>query len=129
MATFDIRAIAAITITILLLTTYANATVRCNQVASALGQCTSYVLTGEGNPTVECCSGIKSLNSMATTDVEHQVVCKCLRNLVKVTAVNASVAAGLPGKCGVIVPFALSTTIDCSKYVFYWFLLTLINVN
>lgn len=129
MASFDIRAIAAITFTILLLTTYANAAVRCNQVASALAKCTSYVITGEGNPTVQCCSGIKSLNSMATTDVEHQAVCKCLRNLAKGTVINASAAAGLPGKCGVIVPFALSTTIDCSKYVFYWFFTTLINVH
>ncbi|XP_078168739.1 non-specific lipid-transfer protein-like isoform X2 [Carex rostrata] len=117
MASFDIRAIAAITITILLLigphTT--NAAISCGQVASALAQCMSYARTGQGSPTAQCCSGIKSLNSMASTGADRQSVCNCLKNLAKGTTINAKAAAGLPGKCSVSVPYAISTSTDCSK--------------
>ncbi|KAJ3704504.1 hypothetical protein LUZ61_008209 [Rhynchospora tenuis] len=117
MAGFDMRAIAAVTVAILLLTSpyAANATISCGQVASTLSQCMSYARSGQGNPPSQCCSGVRSLNSMASTSTDRQAVCNCLKNLAKSTSVNSGAVAGIPGKCGVSVPYAISTSTDCSK--------------
>ncbi|KAF3334663.1 lipid transfer protein [Carex littledalei] len=117
MAGFNIREIAAVTVAILLLSAphAANAAVSCGQVASSLSQCMSYAKTGQGKPTSACCSGIRGLNSMASSSADRQAVCNCLKNLAKSTSINAGAAAGLPGKCGVRVPYSISTSTDCSK--------------
>ncbi|KAJ3704506.1 hypothetical protein LUZ61_008211 [Rhynchospora tenuis] len=117
MASFNLRVIIAVTVAVLLLTTThtTNAAITCGQVASSIAQCMSYARTGQGNPPAQCCSGVKGLNSMATTTTDRQAVCNCLKNLAKGTTVNAGAVAGIPGKCGVSVPYAISTSTDCSK--------------
>lgn len=121
MASFDNRAIVAMTVVIFLLTAphAANAAVSCGQVASALGQCMSYAKSGQGNPSAACCSGVSSLNSMASSTADRQAVCNCLKNFAQSNSVNAGAAASIPGKCGVNVPYAISTSTDCSQYVLH----------
>jgi Probable lipid transfer len=132
MAGLDIHAFAALTVAVLLLTAphTANAAITCGQVASALSQCMSYARTGQGSPPTPCCSGIKSLNSMASTGADRQAVCNCLKNLAKGTTVNPGAAAALPGKCGVSISYAISTSTDCSKYAYhYHFIHSSIHIN
>ncbi|KAJ1688503.1 hypothetical protein LUZ63_019893 [Rhynchospora breviuscula] len=116
MACFNIRAIIAVTVAILLLTAphSANA-VTCGDVSSAVGPCLAYARNGQGSPSAGCCSGVKALNSKAKTSADRQTVCNCLKNLAKSITFNGGAVAGLPGKCGVNVPFPISTSTDCSK--------------
>ncbi|KAF3333558.1 Non-specific lipid-transfer protein [Carex littledalei] len=121
MACFNIRsvAVAAAAVAILLLTAphIANA-ITCRDVASAVAPCMTYARSGQGAPSAGCCSGVKSLNSKAATGADRQVACNCLKNLAKSVSFNAGAAAGLPSKCGVNVPFAISSSTDCSNPCF-----------
>lgn len=93
-----------------------EATITCGQVASAVGPCASYLQKG-GSVPAGCCSGIKSLNSAAKTTVDRQAACKCLKTFSgSIPGINFGLASGLPGKCGVSVPYKISPSTDCSKY-------------
>ncbi|KAH0458428.1 hypothetical protein IEQ34_013743 [Dendrobium chrysotoxum] len=93
----------------------ASAAISCGQVASSVGQCIPYV-RGTGPLTPACCSGVSKLNSLAQTTPDRQAACTCLKTLAgSISGLNPGLAAGLPGKCGVSVPFAISTSTDCSK--------------
>ncbi|GKV02301.1 hypothetical protein SLEP1_g14755 [Rubroshorea leprosula] len=87
----------------------------CNEVISGLTPCIGY-LTGSGALSSGCCSGVQSLNSAAKTTADRQAACNCLKNTAKsMTGINYGLAAGLPGKCGVNIPYAISPSTDCSK--------------
>ncbi|GFQ08746.1 non-specific lipid-transfer protein 2 [Phtheirospermum japonicum] len=87
----------------------------CGTVVSYLNPCIPY-LTGKG-PIGSCCSGVKSLNSAAKTTPDRQSVCSCLKSIAGSYSVNLGKASGLPGQCGVSIPYKISPSTDCSKYV------------
>ncbi|OMO94384.1 Plant lipid transfer protein/Par allergen [Corchorus olitorius] len=93
----------------------AQGAISCGQVAKALGPCISY-LTGKGPLVSGCCSGVKSLNGAAKTTPDRQAACNCLKsNAGSISGINYGLAAGLPGKCGVSIPYQISPSTDCSK--------------
>ncbi|KAJ3669404.1 hypothetical protein LUZ60_011354 [Juncus effusus] len=118
MASFEIRAIAAATILVLLATSLTSNALTCGQVSSNIAPCMAYARSGQGSPSAGCCSGVKAVNSMAKSAADRQAACNCLKQLAGGTSVNAGAAAAIPGKCGVSVPYAISTSTDCSKYEF-----------
>ncbi|XP_072954665.1 non-specific lipid-transfer protein 1-like [Typha angustifolia] len=90
--------------------------ITCGQVTSSISQCLSYAKTGTGMPPSGCCSGVKSLNSLAKTSADRQTACKCLKTIAgSVRGLKPAAISGIPGKCGVRVPFPISTSTDCSK--------------
>ncbi|RZC55923.1 hypothetical protein C5167_014783 [Papaver somniferum] len=92
----------------------AEGAISCGTVVSKLSPCIGY-LTGGSLP-ANCCTGVKSLYQAAQTTSERQTVCGCLKNAAKsMTNIKMSVAASLPGKCGVSIPYTFSASIDCSK--------------
>lgn len=94
----------------------AEAAIGCNTVASKMAPCLPYV-TGKG-PLGGCCGGVKGLIDAARTTPDRQAVCNCLKTLAKsYSGINLGNAAGLPGKCGVSIPYQISPNTDCSKYV------------
>ncbi|KAJ7961093.1 Non-specific lipid-transfer protein [Quillaja saponaria] len=104
---------------VLLTAPKANADIACNQIVSYLTPCISYVLNGGAVP-ANCCSGISSLNSLAKTSSDRQSVCNCLKNAIsssgiRYTDFNLGLAAGLPQKCGVNIPYKIAPTTDCSR--------------
>ncbi|KAJ3704502.1 hypothetical protein LUZ61_008207 [Rhynchospora tenuis] len=116
MACFNFRATIAATVAILLLTTpHAANAVTCSDVSSAVAPCLAYARNGQGSPSASCCSGVKSLNTKATTSADRKTVCNCLKNLAKTVSFNSGAVSSLPGKCGVSVPFPISTSTDCNK--------------
>ncbi|XP_072953855.1 non-specific lipid-transfer protein 1-like [Typha angustifolia] len=113
------RSIAAVAIVLAVLLVaaphVANA-LTCGQVASSISQCISYAKTGTGAPPPRCCSGVKSLNTLAKTSADRQTACSCLKSLAGgVSGLKPGAVAGIPSKCGVSVPFPISTSTDCSK--------------
>ena len=92
----------------------AQAAITCGQVTSSLGPCINYVKTGRDLPAA-CCSGIKSLKAAAKTTADTQAACKCIKSTVSaISGINYNIAAGLPGKCGVSIPYKISPSTDCS---------------
>ncbi|KAB1224632.1 Non-specific lipid-transfer protein 3 [Morella rubra] len=99
----------------------AKASLSCNQVVRYLTPCVSYVANGGTVPT-ECCTGIKTLYSLAQTTVDRQSVCRCLKQAVSgvpYSAYNLGLASGLPKKCNVNIPYKISPSADCNKYDSY----------
>ncbi|CAL9075102.1 non-specific lipid-transfer protein 1-like [Musa acuminata AAA Group] len=89
--------------------------ITCGQVTSDLSPCIAYA-TGKGSLTPSCCNGVKSLNSAAKTSPDRKTACACIKSLVsRVSGVNTGVVSGIPGKCGVSIPYTISPSTDCSK--------------
>ncbi|KAK0584846.1 hypothetical protein LWI29_019643 [Acer saccharum] len=98
-------------------TPMAQSIVSCDQVISNVSPCIMY-LRSIGPLTPTCCNGIKVLNSAAVTTPNRQQICNCLKNAAKsASGINPTLAAGLPGKCGVNNPFNISPSTNCALYV------------
>lgn len=96
----------------------AQAAITCGQVAGDMSPCFSYLRSG-GKPSDACCNGVKSLSGAAKTTADRQAACNCLKNLANNMgqSLNAGNAASLPGKCGVNIPYKISTSTNCATYV------------
>ncbi|KAJ8499948.1 hypothetical protein OPV22_010500 [Ensete ventricosum] len=109
--------VLALALLLLLLVTGPHVTqaITCGQVSSALSSCIPYA-TGKGSLTAACCSGVKRLNSAATTSADRKTACTCIKSLIsRISGLNTGLVSGIPGKCGVSIPYAISPSTDCSK--------------
>ncbi|XP_066357993.1 non-specific lipid-transfer protein 4-like [Miscanthus floridulus] len=102
-------------------TTPVSGAVTCAQVVRDLTPCISYAMGAGGAgsaPGQDCCAGIKSLDAAAGTAADRQATCACLKQATaSMGALKPDVVAAIPGKCGVAIPYPISRTTDCSKYV------------
>ncbi|KAL6640700.1 hypothetical protein ACP70R_021823 [Stipagrostis hirtigluma subsp. patula] len=115
MAAATKQALVALAVVAALLASEASAAITCGQVGSALGPCIAYA-TGKGTLTPGCCTGVRNLNRAASTSADRQAACRCLKSLAgSVGKINMGVVSGIPGKCGVSVPFPISMSTDCNK--------------
>ncbi|KAM1353414.1 hypothetical protein ACFX2H_032910 [Malus domestica] len=88
--------------------------ITCGQVSSSVAPCIGYLKSGGPVPPA-CCNGIRTINSLAETTPDRQAVCNCLKSLASsVSGVNPGNAESLPGKCGVNVPYKISTSTNCT---------------
>lgn len=95
----------------------AKAAISCSDVINHLVPCVSYVQNG-GTPPAACCNGVKTLYGEAQTSADRQSVCKCIKSAVNgmpYTNNNLNLAASLPAKCGLNLPYNISPNTDCSK--------------
>ncbi|CAD6255142.1 unnamed protein product [Miscanthus lutarioriparius] len=96
--------------------TSSEATVTCGQVSSAIGPCIPYAQGSGSAPSPACCSGVRSLNSAASTTADRRAACNCLKSAAaKVGGLITGNAASIPAKCGVSIPYTISPSIDCSR--------------
>lgn len=96
-----------------------KAQVTCGTVVNDLSPCISYVSYGGAVPT-NCCKGVRTLYNAARSTADRQTVCTCLKQAVggiSYTRYQLGLAAGLPGKCGLNIPYQISPSTDCSRYV------------
>ena len=94
----------------------AKAAISCGSVAGKLGPCIPYLQGKAGAVPPPCCSGVKSLNGAAQTTPDRQAACKCLKNIAGgIPGINFGLASGLPGKCGVSIPYKISPSTDCNS--------------
>ncbi|QCE03114.1 hypothetical protein DEO72_LG8g1135 [Vigna unguiculata] len=88
--------------------------ITCGQVTTSLASCINFLKNG-GQVPPSCCAGVKSLNSAAKTTPDRQAVCNCLKSAAaSISGFNANNAAILPGKCGVSIPYKISTSTNCA---------------
>ncbi|OAY44687.1 non-specific lipid-transfer protein P5 [Manihot esculenta] len=94
-----------------------RAAVTCEQVVTNLYPCINYVLRG-GQVPGQCCTGIKNLFSAAQNTPDRRTVCKCMKSAISSSGVaynsyNIGLAAGLPAKCHVNVPYKIDPSTNC----------------
>ncbi|KAG6493040.1 hypothetical protein ZIOFF_048014 [Zingiber officinale] len=96
----------------------ADAVVTCGQVASNLRPCIPYVTGKVSALPPPCCNGVRSLNSAAQTTADRRAACSCIRSQASgISGLQPGRLSGLPGSCGVHLPFPVSTSTDCSRSV------------
>ncbi|KAK8558273.1 hypothetical protein V6N13_038746 [Hibiscus sabdariffa] len=92
--------------------------IRCGQVTSSLAPCISYLRSNGGNVPPPCCNGIKSLNAAAQTTPDRQAACNCIKSSsASISGINYGLARALPGKCGVNIPYNISPSTDCKRFL------------
>ncbi|KAJ8537736.1 hypothetical protein K7X08_014276 [Anisodus acutangulus] len=85
----------------------------CTNVNTYMADCEPF-LTNKGLLGT-CCDGVKKLNAAATTTIDRQTACNCLKaDGTTIVGIDSAKAALLPVICGVSLPYAISATVDCS---------------
>ncbi|GLU17854.1 hypothetical protein SLE2022_342050 [Rubroshorea leprosula] len=88
----------------------------CGQVSVAMKPCMGYLMSGGDRPPTPCCNGVKSLVSQARTTTDRQQACECLKSAAgAMHNLKRDVAAGLPDKCGVNIPYKISSSTNCKS--------------
>ncbi|XP_057534967.1 non-specific lipid-transfer protein-like [Amaranthus tricolor] len=96
---------------------HAQAAVTCGLEATKIAGCLGYLEGGSG-PSLACCSGVEALKSAASTQADRKTACNCLKSMAAaIHNLDYGKAAGLPNKCGVSVPYAISLSTNCNAYV------------
>ncbi|KAG8374472.1 hypothetical protein BUALT_Bualt11G0135900 [Buddleja alternifolia] len=88
--------------------------ITCQTVVSSLRPCMTYLKEG-GDLPADCCGGVQSLNSAASTPADRQTACNCLKLAAKASAVQPQYAADLPSRCQVNIGYEISYNTDCAK--------------
>jgi hypothetical protein len=99
---------------------FAEGTISCQQVTEDLEPCLGDLVGDSSSPSSQCCGGVKNLDSAASTTSDRQTVCNCLKSLASsynISGEEGSNAAALPGKCGVSLPYKISTSTNCNRYI------------
>lgn len=94
----------------------------CNDVTVNMAQCLSYLMQG-GTPSTLCCSGVKNILGSAVTTVDKQTVCNCLKADAARYNINDQYAQALPGFCKVNVPYKISRSTNCARYICLYLIL------
>ncbi|KAI9153001.1 hypothetical protein LWI28_004263 [Acer negundo] len=112
---FKLQAAACVVLVCMLMGAPIAHAITCGQVASNISPCLGYIrATSPLTPT--CCNGVRSLNGAARTTPDRQQACQCLKSFASGISINYNLASGLPGKCGVSIPYTISPNTDCSRF-------------
>ncbi|CAK8575169.1 unnamed protein product [Lathyrus sativus] len=98
----------------------AEGALTCGTVTSDMSPCLGYLQApNNASPSPSCCAGVRRLLNAATTTPDRQAACNCLKAAAgAMSKLNANNAAALPGKCGVSIPYKISTTTNCNAVKF-----------
>lgn len=89
----------------------------CSQVSASMRPCINYLKNG-GTVPPPCCNGVQYLSNSARTTIDRQSICRCLVAAARSTrGLNPNLAAGLPNRCGVRLPYTISPSTNCNAYV------------
>ncbi|KOM57753.1 hypothetical protein LR48_Vigan11g078600 [Vigna angularis] len=92
----------------------------CGQVQGNLAQCIGFLQKGGFVPPA-CCSGVKNILNSSRTTPDRRAVCSCLKAAAgAVRGINPNNAEALPGKCGVNLPYKISASTNCNRYIYYF---------
>ncbi|OWM67007.1 hypothetical protein CDL15_Pgr000459 [Punica granatum] len=75
-----------------------------------------YLVNEGGNPSSDCCNGVRKLQSLTPSTGERRAACQCMKQEAgKVHNIKPGSASNLPGKCGVQVPVPIRGDVDCNS--------------
>ncbi|XAR55740.1 hypothetical protein NMG60_11035929 [Bertholletia excelsa] len=93
----------------------AEGAISCGMVDTSLAPCLNYLRNG-GQVPVLCCNGVRFLYGAASTTADRRTACNCMKSAAgAILGLNINYASGLPGKCGLNIPYEISFSTDCSK--------------
>jgi len=91
--------------------------ITCGQVEGNLAPCLKFLQSG-GPVTMGCCNGVRNILNSARSTADRRYICNCLKAAAgEVRGLNPNNAQALPGKCGVNIPYKISTSTNCNRYI------------
>ncbi|KAE8702849.1 Non-specific lipid-transfer protein [Hibiscus syriacus] len=110
-----LKLVYAILLSLLVVSPIATTALTCGDVSSKMAACVRYLQNG-GTVPVLCCNGVRGLNGIARTTPDRQTACRCLQNAARsIPNIKPPLAESLPGKCGVNIPYKISTSTNCNS--------------
>ncbi|KAG8384706.1 hypothetical protein BUALT_Bualt04G0146200 [Buddleja alternifolia] len=106
--------IIAVVLAVVALVATPGEAVSCGDIQSSLSPCIAY-LTGSGEPSESCCSGVRSLQASLQSQQDRQTACNCMKSAASSYGVQPNNAAALPGKCGVSIGVNINPNVECSQ--------------
>ncbi|XP_050383564.1 non-specific lipid-transfer protein 1-like [Argentina anserina] len=93
----------------------AKAAMTCPQIRGGMVPCINYLSKG-GSPSAACCTNLKNMVNSATTTIDRQDACKCLKEAAgALQGINPTNAARLPSNCKVNIPYKISMSTNCAS--------------
>ncbi|XP_004492085.1 non-specific lipid-transfer protein 4-like [Cicer arietinum] len=90
--------------------------ISCSEVIEEIEPCLEYLRGGSSAPSRECCDGVNRLNHIADTTSARRTTCECLKSAAySISDLNTNHAEELPRRCGVKLPYRISTSTDCNR--------------
>ncbi|KAH9316287.1 hypothetical protein KI387_024914, partial [Taxus chinensis] len=88
----------------------------CNTAVRAIAPCIGFLQTnGLGQPSAQCCSGVKRLAGSATSSPARRQICNCLKTQInRFPRVTNTAVSNLPTKCKAGLGFRISKNINCN---------------
>ncbi|KAL5180722.1 Non-specific lipid-transfer protein 1 [Glycine soja] len=119
MASLKFACVVAVICMVVVINAPMTNAITCGEVARSLSPCINYLRSRRGgSPEAECCRGVTSLNRAASNTADRRTACNCLKSVAaSISGLNANNAASLPGRCRVRVPYRISTSTNCNRYV------------
>nr|A0AT28.1 RecName: Full=Non-specific lipid-transfer protein 1; Short=LTP1; Flags: Precursor [Lens culinaris]AAX35806.1 lipid transfer protein 1 precursor [Lens culinaris] len=118
MASLRVSCLVALMCMVVISAPMAEAAISCGTVSGALVPCLTYLKGGPG-PSPQCCGGVKRLNGAARTTIDRRAACNCLKSSAgSISGLKPGNVATLPGKCGVRLPYTISTSTNCNTIRF-----------
>ncbi|XVF29705.1 hypothetical protein REPUB_Repub15cG0145300 [Reevesia pubescens] len=115
-SSMTLKLACVVVLCLVLSATLAQGAISCGQVTTNLAPCISYLRGSGGAVPPGCCNGIKALNAAAKTTPDRQAACNCIKSASgSISGINYGLASGLPGKCGVNIPYKISPSTDCKS--------------
>jgi len=91
--------------------------ITCRRVENNLAPCVEFLQSGGPVP-VGCCNGVRNILNSARTTAGRRYICDCLKVAVgAISGLNPNNAEALPGKCKVNMPYKISTSTNCNRYI------------
>ncbi|CAJ2655504.1 unnamed protein product [Trifolium pratense] len=114
MANMKVACVVLVMCMVIAFAPMAEAAISCGAVNGALAPCIVYLRGGRG-PSPACCAGVRRLKAAATTTPARQAACNCLKSAARgISGLNNNNAGALPGRCGVSIPYKISTSTNCA---------------
>ncbi|GAU30835.1 hypothetical protein TSUD_267550 [Trifolium subterraneum] len=110
----SMKVVACVVLMMCMIFAPTSGAISCGTVTINIAPCIGYVRSGAG-PSERCCAGVKRINDAAVTTPDRQAACKCLKSTASaIPGLKDDLAAGLPSKCGVNIPYKIGSSTDCA---------------
>ena len=87
--------------------------ISCTSAIFDLLPCLSFVTGVSADPTAVCCNGVKTLIAAATSAVDRQALCRCIKSAAASSSYDSTNVVNTPSLRGLNVGVPITTSITC----------------
>lgn len=105
--------------------------INCISTLQELLPCVPYLLSVAPRPSIQCCSGTQDVANLANLSKPNlRSTCECLKNAARAYPnINYGNARRLPALCNVKLNITIDPNIDCNRYTYVYFFITIFKFH